>query len=119
MVVFFSTQFLLSILPGPAQDAYFWAKYTLADYGAIDMGYFCDNGTLNVAVHGEAKGSLSVAFGSDTPVSASFDGSNSTGPDGYYTKAVVKKAAACDQRGSWPTVTITSSTGQSLTIRFS
>lgn len=104
--------------PAPAQDAYFFAKYALTGYGAIDMGYFCDNGKLNVAVHGEAKGSLSVALGSDAPASAAFDGTNSIGPDGYYKEAHVSVAAACDQRESWPPLTITSSTGQNLTIHW-
>ena len=96
---------------------YYWAKYTLAGYGALDMGFFCDNGTLNVAVHGEAKGTLSVSLG-DAPQSATFDGSNGMGPDGYYTQAVVRRSVSCDQRGSWPPVSITSSTGRKFNVRW-
>lgn len=95
---------------------YYWAKYTLTGYGTFDMGFYCDNGTLNVAVHGEAKGTLSVSLG-DTPQSATFDGSNGMGPDGYYSQAVVRKSVSCDQRGSWPPVAVTSGS-QTFNIRW-
>lgn len=117
-MVFFSALLLIGRSPAAAQQTYFWATYALTGYGSIDMGYYCDDGALSVAVHGETKGSLSVSLGDVSSAPTSFDGSNGRGPDGYYTQAVVRKAAACDQRGDWPVLTITSSTGQNLTIRW-
>lgn len=111
---------LLPLIPTPAsaQDAFFWAKYSLTGYGSFDMGYFCDNEALTVAVHGETKGSLSVTLGDVTSAMKSFDGSNGMGPDGYYSQVTVKKAAPCDQRANWPALTITAQDGENITIRW-
>jgi hypothetical protein len=108
---------LASMSAAPAQEVYNWQKYTLPGYGAIDMGYFCDNSQLSVAIHGEANGSLSVALGDDAPKTMSFDGRNGMGPDGYYTQAVVAKSVQCDNRGTWPVVRIAAN-GKNLNIRW-
>ncbi|HEV3092416.1 MAG TPA: hypothetical protein VGX91_13325 [Candidatus Cybelea sp.] len=101
-----------------AQEAYNWLKYSLGGYGTVDVGYLCDNGRLDVAVHGEANGSLSIALGDDTPKTASFDGKNAKSPDGdYYNEAILQKATECDDRGAWPLVRI-SSGGQNLNVRW-
>jgi hypothetical protein len=112
------TLLLASVSTASAQTAYLWAKYTLSGYGVLDMGYTCDLGQLRVAVHGEAKGSLSVALGNDAPRSATFDGNNGMGPDGYYTQALVEKSVQCDERGSWPPLSISASGGPTLTIHW-
>ncbi len=101
-----------------AQADYIWAKYSLAGYGAIDMGYNCDNGQLMVAVHGEAKGTLSIAFGDDDQKPTSFDGTNAMGPQGYYSQALLEKPVVCDQRGNWPIISISSDGGPTLKIRW-
>lgn len=117
-IFFLSTLLLVSRAPASAQDAYFWAKYALAGYGSFDMGYFCDNDALNVAVHGETKGSLSVTLGNITSPMKAFDGSNGMGLDGYYSQVIVKNAAPCDQRANWPTLTITAQDGENITIHW-
>ncbi|HET6276635.1 MAG TPA: hypothetical protein VFE16_11960 [Candidatus Cybelea sp.] len=100
-----------------AQVAYNWTKYTLNGYGGLDVGYLCDNGRLMIAVHGEAKGTLSVAFGDDAAQSFSFDGSNAMGPNGYYAQNLLQKPVQCDNRGSWPIISVTSN-GTTLKIRW-
>lgn len=100
-----------------AQVAYNWAKYTLNGYGGLDVGYNCDNGRLMVAVHGEAKGSLSVALGDDAAQSFTFDGNNAMGPDGYFTQGTLQKATQCDNKGSWPIISVTAN-GTTLKIRW-
>jgi hypothetical protein len=108
---------LASTVTASAQVAYNWAKYTLNGYGGLDVGYLCDNGRLMVAVHGEAKGSVSVALGDDAAQSFTFDGSNAMGPDGYYAQDLLQKSAQCDNRGSWPIISVTAN-GTTLKIRW-
>lgn len=112
-----ATLLLAATTAAPAQETYYWQKYPLPGYGVVDLGSFCDNSQLSVAVHGEATGSLSVALGDDAPKTLSFDGRNGMGDDGYYRQAVVTKPVECDNRGGWPVVTITAN-GKSLTIRW-
>jgi hypothetical protein len=108
---------LVSASNASAQTAYTWGKYTLSAYGVIDVGYTCDHGWLSVAVHGESKGSLGIALGSDDPKPFAFDGHNAMGPDGYYAQALLRKSVECDSRQAWPLVSITAN-GQTLTIHW-
>ncbi len=109
---------LASASKASAQADYIWAKYSLNGYGPIDMGYICDNGQLRVAVHGEAKGTLSIALGDDDPKPTSFDGNNAMGPEGYYGQALFEKPVVCDQRGNWPIISINFEGGPTLKIRW-
>ena len=108
---------LVSVSRASAQEDYVWAKYALNGYGAVDMGYICDNGRLMVAVHGEVKGTLSAALGDDEPKTSNFDGNNTMGPDGFNTQILLERTLECDQRASWPLVAVTSN-GTTLKIRW-
>ena len=108
---------LASATAALAQVEYNWTKYNLVGYGGVDVGYNCDNGRLMVAVHGEAKGTVSVALGDDAAKSFDFDGSTNMGPDGYYGQVELQKEAQCDNRGSWPIVALTYN-GTTLKIRW-
>lgn len=116
-IVLLLSLLLVSVSTASAQEDYAWAKYTLNGYGAVDMGYICDNGRLMVAVHGEVKGSLSAALGDDDPKTSNFDGNNTMGPDGFNTQILLQRTLECDQRASWPLVAVTAN-GTTLKIRW-
>jgi len=100
-----------------AQVEYNWTKYNLVGYGGVDVGYNCDNGRLMVAVHGEAKGTVAVALGDDAAKSFDFDGTTVMGPDGYNGQGLLQKDTQCDNRATWPIISLTYN-GTTLKIRW-
>lgn len=97
-----------------AQAYYTWNRYTISGYGAVDVGYRCQDSTLEIALHGEAQGGFLFSFnGYHTQLG--FFGSSSIGPNGYYDQKIYSQYNVdCSDRTTWAPLGLSSVGGSML-----